>query len=93
MSQIMMDTDKVKSDGQSLMNLSKNLNEQLNGLFRVLENLDKIGAWKGQASQLYSSKVKIDKSQYYVFKNSVYRDGKNAFEIASYMETEMRKLI
>ncbi len=93
MSQIIIDTEQVKKNGQTLMNLSNNLNEQLNGLFRLLENLEKIGAWTGKSSQLYSNKVRREKAQYYDLKNSIYRDGKNAFDIASYMETEMRKLL
>lgn len=89
---INIDTTQFKQCGQDLMKLSNSLNEQLNGLFRELENLEKIGAWTGSASRLYSSKVRREKTQFYNFKNSIYKDGKTACDISTYIETEMGKI-
>lgn len=93
MGYIMMDTEKVKKHGQDLMTLSNNLNEQLNGLFRELENLERMGVWIGSASQAYSAKARSEKIQYYNLKDSIYKDGKTTYNAGVYMETEMRKLL
>lgn len=92
MTKIDVDTTQLKTYGNTLMNYSNQLENEIDNVFDLLSKMSVTGTWNGKAAYDYIMAVKKDKRQYKAFVNSIYKDGKVLYSIGEYVEREVKYL-
>ena len=84
MTKIDVDTTQLKTYGNTLMNYSNQLENEIDNVFDLLSKMSVTGTWNGKAAYDYIMAVKKDKRQYKAFVNSIYKDGKVLYNIGDW---------
>lgn len=86
MAELSLNTTNMKECGNTIINLSIELNEALNALFIELENLEKNGVWVGAAATSFINSLIDEKRDYYDLKNSLFGFGNCLSEFSNRYE-------
>ena len=73
MSNLLVDIDKLNENGQDIIRLSRELNEEFNALFSRISNITNTGEWIGPAAQDFVRRTNLEKIQYLKMKDSIYK--------------------
>lgn len=90
MSKIEIDTSKVKECGNNIMNLSIEINDDLNNLFSHIQKMPyNTCEWVGNAAEQYASSIVKDKIVYVQLKDIIYSMGKYLVDSATEIESNV----
>lgn len=93
MVEIKLDTEKIRSCGNMLIELSNELNEAINCFFNRICDMPTItGEWISDSAVEYSRIAKLDKVQYITLKNELMNEGKFLVSQAEIIEQEIASL-
>lgn len=93
MSEIHVDTAKIKECGQDIVDLSTTLAEIINTMFNRINNINKVtGEWVGSSATDFVNKANLDKNQYITMKNQIYQHGKYLIDYANEMENKITEV-
>lgn len=88
-----VDTIKMRECGQSIIDISNELNELFDGLFSRISNMPiKTFEWVGDSANAFVKTSKIDKIQYLTFDNEIYKLGKFLVDNSYYIEQDISKV-
>ncbi len=90
MQKINVNTEKLKECGNDMLNLAIELNQQIDGLFNELTNIENT-CWNGYSANEFVRFCKLDKKQYVKFKNNLYKEGKFLLDSAQMLESAATK--
>lgn len=91
MAEIQVDTKKLNECGNEIMKLANELNEELDMLFKRIENIPTVThEWVGDSANKFAALSKIDKVQYYTLKDALYNHGKYLVESANLLDSTIQ---
>ena len=93
MSEIHIDTTKIKECGTDVVSLSSELYEIIDTMFRRINNVNKVtGEWVGSSADIFINKANVDKLQYLTMQNQIYQYGKWLIDYANKMEDVVKEV-
>lgn len=92
MTQINIDTTKIRECGTEIIELSKEMNEIITIMFNRISNITTTGEWIGVSAASFIEEAKIDKIQYLNIKNNIYSYGKFLLDYADTMEQKINEV-
>ena len=93
MASLDVDTVKMRECGQEIIDITRNLNEQFNGLFSRISNIPlNTHEWVGESANEFVKLSKIDKAQYINFNNELYKLGKMLIDYSYYIENDIERI-
>lgn len=93
MTQINIDTTKIRECGTEIIELSKEMNEIITTMFNRISNMNSItGEWIGASATSFIEEAKIDKIQYLNIKSNIYNYGKFLLDYADTMEQKINEV-
>lgn len=88
MADIQVDTKRLNECGNEIMKLANEFNEELDMLFKRIENIPTVThEWVGDSANKFVALSKIDKVQYYILKDALYSEGKYLVESANLLNS------
>lgn len=92
MASVSIDTVKLRECGNDVMQLSANLNEVLNELYKRIDSMpEKTLEWTGSSAQRFVQKVDVEKIEYLKLKQIIYDYGKYLVVAADRYDDAARK--
>lgn len=93
MSEIHIDTVKLKECGKDIVSLSSELYEIIDTMFKRINNVNKVtGEWVGISATDFVNKANVDKVQYLMMQNQIYQHGKYLIDYANMMENVIKEM-
>jgi len=92
MSDINIDTVKMRDCGKDIMNLAESLNGTIEAMFSRISNMQIRSEWIGDSSGLFTKLAEADKAQYIALKNSLYAYGSYLVDCAEQFEKTAREI-
>lgn len=93
MTQINIDTTKIRECGTEIIELSKEMNEIITTMFTRINNMNvTTGEWVGASANLFTETAKIDELQYLNIKSNIYNYGKFLLDYADTMEQKINEV-
>lgn len=87
MSEIYVDTDKMRTCGNEILKLVEEFKHTLDAMFTRIENVPlNTGEWVGDSAMLFANLANKDKVQYYNYATALYKYGKYLVDCADYYE-------
>ena len=89
MSDIYVDTTRMRDCGNTILDLVEQFKDVLDALFARIEGMQ---AWVGSSAQQFISLAVADKTQYYTYATSLYNYGKYLIDCADYFDNVLNGL-
>lgn len=89
MTEIYVDTVKMRNCGNEVLDLVEQFKAVLDAIF---ERIEKMKEWVGESAQRFIALTIADKTQYYNYANSLYSYGKYLIDCADYFDNLMNDL-
>ena len=87
MSEIYVETKKMRESGNEIINLVEEFKAILDAMFTRIENVPlNTKEWVGDSATLFASLANKDKVQYYNYATSLYKYGKYLVDCADYFD-------
>lgn len=93
MTQLNIDTNKIRECGASIIELSKEVNEIVATMFTRINNMSiSTGEWVGTSANVFIKNANIDKLQYLNMRTSIYNYGKFLLDYADTLEQKINEV-
>ena len=93
MSEIYVDTDKMRACGNEILALVEEFKATLDTMFTRIENVPiYTKEWVGDSAMLFVSLANKDKVQYYNYATSLYKYGKYLIDCADYYDKTIKSV-